>query len=166
MLLDSVRDYIEKKYEFISLLLSSDFEGDALSLANFHASILKEIKRFDRPIKKPAIIVSSGEAHVRLPKIHGRGGRNSHFALALAKEIEGIPGITALAADTDGIDGNGENAGAIVDGSTYGLVREYYPDKDPVELFDSFNIHKKVNTLFCTKPTGINLNDFRAALVR
>ena len=95
MLLDSVRDYIEKKYEFNLLLLSSDLEGDASSLANFHASILKEIKRFDRPIKKPAIIVSSGEAHVKLPKNHGRGGRNSHFALA-GKEIEGISGITAL----------------------------------------------------------------------
>ena len=105
ILLDSVRHYVEKNYELNLLVLSSDFEGDAASLANFHASILKEIRRFDRPIKKPAIIVSSGEAHVELPKNHGRGGRNSHFALALAKEIEGIPGITALAADTDGIDG-------------------------------------------------------------
>ena len=96
-------------------------------MANFHASILKEIKRFDRPIKKPAIIVSSGEAHVKLPKNHGRGGRNSHFALALAKEIEGIPGITALAADTDGIDGFEKNAGAIISGDTFKVIEKESP---------------------------------------
>ena len=55
-------------------MLSSDFEGDASSLAKFHASIFKEIKRFDRPIEKPAIIISSGESQVKLPKTYGRGG--------------------------------------------------------------------------------------------
>ncbi|MFL2799941.1 MAG: glycerate kinase [Paracoccaceae bacterium] len=116
-LLDSMQEYIKKKYELNTLVLSSEFEGDASSLAKFHASILKEIRQFDRPIKKPAIIVSSGESHVKLPKSYGRGGRNSHFALALAKEIEGIPGITALAADSDGIDGFEKKCGCNYFGS-------------------------------------------------
>ena len=77
-----------------------------------------------------------------------------------------MEGVTVLSADTDGIDGNGENAGAIVDCSTFRSARKYFPEEDPVELFDSYNIHKKLNTLFCTGPTGINLNDFRAAIVR
>ncbi len=166
ILLYSVRDYIEKKYKFNLLLLSSEFEGDASSLANFHASILKEIKRFDRPIKKPAIIVSGGEAHVKLPKTHGRGGRNSHFALALAKEIDGISGITALAADTDGIDGFEKNAGAIISGNTFEVLKKRAPDKDFLEDFDSFSAHKIASSLFYSGATGINLNDIRIAIVR
>ena len=157
---------IEKKYKFNLLLLSSEFEGDASSLANFHASILKEIKRFDRPIKKPAIIVSSGEAHVELPKNHGRGGRNSHFALALAKEIEGVPGITALVADTDGIDGFEKNAGAIISGETIKVLNKKAPSKDFLRDCDSFSAHKIASSLFYSGATGINLNDIRIAIVR
>ena len=165
-LLDSVSEYIMKNYELNTLVLSSEFEGDAASLARFHASIFKEIKRFDRPIKKPAIIVSSGEAHVRLPKNHGRGGRNSHFALALAKEIEGVPGITALVADTDGIDGFEKNAGAIISGETIKVLNKKAPSKDFLRDYDSFSAHMIASSLFYSGATGINLNDIRIAIVR
>ena len=166
ILLDSMQAYIKKKYKINTLVLSSEFEGDASSLAKFHASILKEIRQFDRPIKKPAIIVSSGESHVKLPKSYGRGGRNSHFALALAKEIEGIPGITALAADSDGIDGFEKNAGAIISGQTFEILKNREPSRDFLKDFDSFSAHKITSSLFYSGATGINLNDIRIAIVR
>ena len=136
------------------------------SLTRLYKNAIKDISRPDSPIKKPAVILSGGEVEIKLPEYYGKGGRNSQFSLALSKEIDGMECVTVLSADTDGIDGNGENAGAIVDSSTYRLARKYYPKKDPVGLFDSFHIHKKLNTLFCTGPTGINLNDFRAILLR
>ena len=166
LLLDCIQDYIEKKYKLNPLILSSDFEGDASSLAKFHASIIKEIKQYGRPIKKPAIVISGGETHVKLPKTHGKGGRNSHFALALAKEIAGITGITVLAADTDGVDGFESNAGAIVTAETFRTLSEKAPKKDFLKDFDSFSAHKIANTLFYTGPTGINLNDLRMAIIR
>ena len=166
ILLNGMVDYIKKKYELDTLVLSSEFEGDASSLAKFHASILKEIRQFNRPIKKPAIIISSGESYVKLPRTHGRGGRNSHFALALAKEIQGIPGITALAADSDGIDGFEQNAGAVVSGQTFEILKKREPSKDFLKEFDSFSAHEIASSLFYSGATGINLNDIRIAIVR
>ena len=114
-----------------------------LTSYNCENTIENAIKYISSPhslIKKPAVILSGGEVEIKLPDCYGKGGRNSQVSLALSKEIAGMEGITFLSADTDGIDGNGENAGAIVDCSTYSSARKYYPEEDPVKLFDSFNI--------------------------
>ena len=166
ILFDEATNYISKSLGLNSVVLSSQFEGDPKSLVRLYKKTIQEISSSNSQILKPVVILSGGEVEIKLPENHGIGGRNSQFSLALSKAIEGIEGVTALSADTDGIDGNGNNAGAIVDGFTYSRLRKYYSDVDPERLFDSFNIHKKVNTLFCTGPTGINLNDFRAVLVR
>ena len=166
ILFDEASKYIEKVLGLNSIILSSQFEGDVNSLTRLYKNAIKDISSPHSLIKKPAVILSGGEVEIKLPDCYGKGGRNSQFSLALSKEIDGMEGVTVLSADTDGIDGNGENAGAIVDCSTFRWARKYFPEVDPVELFDSYNIHKKLNTLFCTGPTGINLNDFRAAIVR
>ena len=101
-----------------------------------------------------------------MPKTHGRGGRNSHFALALAKEIEGMAGITALAADSDGIDGFEQNAGAIISGKTFEILKQKAPSRDFLNEFDSFSAHKIASSLLFSGATGINLNDIRIAIVR
>ena len=166
ILFDKATDYINKTLGLNSLVLSSQFEGPPRSLVQLYKKTIQEISSSDSKIEKPVVILSGGEVEIKLPENHGVGGRNSQFSLALAKAIEGMEGVTALSADTDGIDGNGNNAGAIVDGLTFSKLRKYYSSIDPEKLFDSFNVHKKVNTLFFTGPTGINLNDFRAVLVR
>ena len=166
ILFDEASNYIEKVLGLNAFLLTSQFEGDVNSLIRLYMNAIKDISSPDSSIKRPTVILSGGEVEIKLPKNHGIGGRNSQFSLALAKAIGGMEGVTALSADTDGIDGNGSNAGAIVDGFTYSRLQKYYSSVDPVKFYDSFNILKKSNSLFFTGPTGINLNDFRAVLVR
>ena len=86
--------------------------------------------------------------------------------MALAKEIEGVPGITALVADTDGIDGFEKNAGAIISGDTVKVLNKEAPSKDFLSECDSFSAHKIASSLFYSGATGINLNDIRIAIVR
>ncbi len=166
ILFKEATNYINKTLGLNSFVLSSKFEGDSKSLVQLYKKTIQDISSPSSQIERPVVILSGGEVEVKLPDNYGIGGRNSQFSLELSKEIEGIEGVTALSADTDGIDGIGENAGAIVDGLTYRTIRHYYNDVDPVELYDSFNILEKANSLFNTGPTGINLNDFRAVLVR
>ena len=74
---------------------------------------------YNSPVKKPAFIISGGESLVNLPFNYGKEGETHIFALALAKKIKGLPGVSGFAADTDGIDGNGNNAGAMFTGETF-----------------------------------------------
>ena len=97
----------------------------------------------------------------------GKGGRNTEFLLSFARGIEGCDGIDALAADTDGIDGSEDNAGAFADGGSAGRMRE--AGIDPAEhqrSNDAFTAFDAIGDIFHTGPTGTNVNDFRAILVR
>ena len=97
----------------------------------------------------------------------GRGGRNGEFALALARDIAGLGRVTALAADTDGIDGTEDNAGAFADARSWSRLRDL--GADPAALLacnDSWGAFDLLGDLFVTGPTGTNVNDFRAILIR
>ena len=97
----------------------------------------------------------------------GKGGRNAEFLLAFALAIEGIDGITALAADTDGIDGSEDNAGAFADGSSASRMRAAGIDpRSALANNDAWTAFHAVGDLLVTGPTGTNVNDFRAILVR
>ncbi len=136
----------------------------AASLA--HAAIAREVQTKDRPFRKPVVILSGGETTVTL-RGSGRGGRNTEFLLSLAQELDGTSGIVALAADTDGIDGSEDNAGAFVDGSTCTKLRS--KGRDPATDLnnnDAFSAFQAIDALFSPGPTGTNVNDFRAILVR
>ena len=96
----------------------------------------------------------------------GRGGRNSEFTLSLAGDIAGLDRVTALAADTDGIDGTEDNAGAFADATTWSRLRDQGADpKGLLAANDSWGAFERLGDLFVTGPTGTNVNDFRAVLV-
>jgi len=147
-------------------ILSDAIEGEAREVGRIHAAIAREILNRDRPFNKPTLLLSGGETTVTL-RGKGKGGRNSEFLLAFALGIAGSAGIEALAADTDGIDGSEDNAGAFADGAT--VARLIAAGQSPAVLLDdndAWTAFHAVGDLFVTGPTGTNVNDFRAILVR
>ncbi len=150
----------------VAHILSDAIEGEARDVAQVHAALAREVSARNRPFHKPSLILSGGETTVTI-RGNGKGGRNSEFLLAFALAIEGIDGISALAADTDGIDGMGDNAGAYADGSSASRVRA--KGLDPRAMLannDAYAAFAAIDGLFSPGPTGTNVNDFRAILVR
>jgi glycerate 2-kinase len=96
----------------------------------------------------------------------GKGGRNSEFLAGLAEAIDGLDGVHALAADTDGIDGSERNAGAFCDGTTAARLRERgTPMSGFLAANDAYSAFDLLGDLLETGPTGTNVNDFRAILI-
>ncbi len=148
-----------------AVILSDAIEGEARDVARVHAAIAREVATRNRPFTRPVAILSGGETTVTL-RGRGRGGRNSEFLLALALGIEGLP-IVALAADTDGIDGSEDNAGAFADGDSTARLRAL--GRDPAAMLagnDAWSAFAALGDLFAPGPTGTNVNDFRTILVR
>lgn len=150
-----------------AVILSDAIEGEAREVARMHGAMAREVAQRGRPFAPPVVMLSGGETTVTIKGDHGRGGRNSEFMLSLALEIEGCAGISALAADTDGIDGSEDNAGAFADGQTVARMRA--AGLDPAALLaghDAWSAFDAVGQLFVTGPTGTNVNDLRAILIR
>lgn len=148
-----------------AVILSDSIEGEARDVARVHAAIAREVATRGRPFARPVVILSGGETTVTL-RGKGRGGRNSEFLLALALGIEGLP-VSALAADTDGIDGSEDNAGAFADGGSMARLRAQ--GADPMAMLagnDAWSAFDRLGDLFSPGPTGTNVNDFRAILIR
>lgn len=146
-------------------ILSDAIEGEARDVGRVHAAIAREVAARGRPFARPVVILSGGETTVTL-RGKGRGGRNSEFLLAVALAAEGVP-FAGLAADTDGIDGSEDNAGAFADGSSAGRLRAL--GLDPAAMLaanDAWGAFERLGDLFVTGPTGTNVNDFRAILLR
>jgi hydroxypyruvate reductase len=149
-----------------SHILSDAIEGEARDVAQVLAALSKEVDLRDRPFQRPALLLSGGETTVTV-RGHGKGGRNSEFLLSFALTIEGVDGICALAADTDGIDGSEDNAGAVADGTTCARMRQAGIDpRAALAGNDAYTAFKAIDALVTTGPTGTNVNDFRAILIR
>ena len=149
-----------------AVILSDSIEGEAREVGGVHAAIAREVATRNRPFSKPVLILSGGETTVTL-RAKGKGGRNSEFLLAFAIGISGADNIHALAADTDGIDGSEDNAGAFADGSTVSRMRSGAVDaKAMLAGNNAWTAFNAVGDLFVPGPTGTNVNDLRAILIR
>ncbi len=147
------------------VVLGDTVTGEAREVAQVLAAIAREIVRYDQPFARPVALISGGECTVTI-RGRGRGGRCTEFLLALARELDGVPGAWAIAADTDGIDGSEANAGAIASPDTMaraaaaGLdARALLDDNDAWRFFDA------LGDLVTTGPTRTNVNDYRALLL-
>jgi hydroxypyruvate reductase len=164
--LDAAADMARQR-GIAAAVLSDAIEGEARDVGLVHAALAREVATRNRPFEKPVLLLSGGETTVTLRARGGRGGRNAEFLLSLAIAIDGIEGITALAADTDGIDGSGDNAGAIADGSSAARMRAAGIDPQAaLARNDAYGAFAAIGDLLMTGPTGTNVNDFRAILVR
>lgn len=143
------------------LLLGDDLDAEAEYLGREHAELAREQLAAGRRIA----ILSGGETRVVISKTGGRGGRNLVYLSGLALELDGHPGIFALAADTDGIDGMGDHAGGIVMPSTLARGKaEGVSLEHSLAEHDSYTFFDSCDLLIRTGPTRTNVNDFRLIL--
>ena len=150
-----------------AVILSDAIEGEAKDVGLVHAALARQIASEDQPFKAPVLLLSGGETTVTLSGEFGRGGRNTAFLLSFLNAIEGTERVFALSADTDGIDGSEDNAGAFADGNSAAAMRA--AGIDPVEALganDAWGAFNAVNDLFVPGPTGTNVNDFRAIWIK
>jgi len=147
------------------LILGDAIEGEAREVGKVMAGIAQSCGQHGFPAKKPCVLLSGGETTVTM-KGDGRGGRNTEFLLSLALALDGAPGIHALAADTDGIDGSEDNAGAFIDPTTPVRARSAGLDlRARLANNDAWTCFSVLDDLLVTGPTRTNVNDFRAILI-
>ena len=147
------------------LILGDAIEGEAREVGKALAGMALSCGRHGFPAKKPCVLLSGGETTVTL-KGGGRGGRNTECLLGLALALDGAPDIHALAADTDGIDGSEDNAGAFVAPETLARARTLAVDpRQRLADNDAWGFFAALDDLLVTGPTRTNVNDFRAVLV-
>jgi glycerate 2-kinase len=161
--LDAAAD-VARKAGFTPLILG-DLEGESRDVALVHAGIARQIARHAQPLAPPVAIISGGETTVTV-RGKGRGGRDAEFLLALTLALEGFGGVSAIACDTDGIDGSEDNAGAIMTADSF--ARAAAQGVDLKALFannDAYTAFEKLGDLVVTGPTRTNVNDFRVILV-
>ena len=152
-------------------ILSDEMEGESREVGKVHAALARAVALKGQPFQKPCVILSGGETTVTIRKQaegtpRGRGGRAGEFCMGLALALQGQAGVYALAADTDGIDGVEDNAGAYVAPDTLqraltaGMKLDDFLDRN-----DAYGYFDRLGDLVVTGPTHTNVNDFRVLLI-
>lgn len=147
------------------LILGSAIEGEARDVGLVHAGIARQVAGYGQPGEPPCALISGGETTVTV-RGNGRGGRNAELLLSLAVALDGQAGIAAVAADTDGIDGSEDNAGAMLLPDTLERAARAGLDvKAHLANNDAYPVFALLGDLIVTGPTRTNVNDFRAILI-
>lgn len=144
------------------VILGDAIEGEARAVGAQHAALALAHHAQGQRVA----LISGGECTVRLCAGAGRGGPNAEYLMALALGLDGAEGVSALAVDTDGIDGSGDNAGAMIDPTT--LVRAAAGGIDwaaALEANRSYDSFAALGDLVMTGPTLTNVNDLRIILI-
>lgn len=147
-------------------ILSDEIEGESRDVGAVHAALARAVARRGEPFARPCVVLSGGETTVTVRSPGGRGGRAGEFLLGCVLALQGQPGVWALAADTDGIDGVEDNAGAVVTPDT--LARAAAAGRDAAEdlaRHDAYGFFEALGDLVVPGPTFTNVNDFRALLI-
>ena len=151
-------------------ILSDAIEGESREVGKVHGALARAVAQRSQPFVPPCILLSGGETTVTLGLSKstriGRGGRAGEFGLGLLQALQGYPGIYALAADTDGIDGVEDNAGVFVAPDTWARAQALGLQlQDHQQRHDAYGYFSALGELLVTGPTHTNVNDFRAILI-
>jgi glycerate 2-kinase len=162
--LQAAADFFQAQ-QITPVILGDTVTGEASEVAKVYAAMAREIHQYRQPFKPPVALISGGECTVTV-RGQGRGGRCAEFLLSLAAELGGMPDMYALAADTDGIDGTEDNAGAV-------LLPDSKARADGLGLIaakmlannDGYGYFAALGDLIITGPTRTNVNDYRVILL-
>jgi glycerate 2-kinase len=147
------------------VVLGDTVTGEAAEVAKVYAALVREIRGFNRPFATPVALISGGECTVTV-RGNGRGGRCAEFLTSLAAELDGMSEVYAIAADTDGIDGTEDNAGAVLSPDTAARAAALgLSARGMLENNDGYSYFSALGDLLVTGPTRTNVNDYRAILV-
>ncbi len=147
-------------------ILSDQIEGESREIGKMHAALARQIATRGQPFSRPCVVLSGGETTVTVNAKGGRGGRATEFLLGCAIALQSERGVYVLAADTDGIDGMEDNAGAIVTPSTLVRAKEAgLKAADFLDRNDAYSFFQHLGDLVVPGPTFTNVNDFRALLI-
>lgn len=167
--LDSLRAAAEaaQRLGVTAHILGDALEGESSVVGRVHGDLARFVATRGQPFTPPCVLLSGGETTVTVRTTGGRGGRAGEFLMGCALALKSQPGVWVLAADTDGVDGSEDNAGAVVTPDTLqraaltGLRIEDY-----LQRHDSYSFFAALDDLVITGPTYTNVNDFRAVLIR
>ncbi|RDI15486.1 glycerate kinase [Comamonas sp. AG1104] len=146
-------------------ILGDAIEGEAREVGRVMGGIASQVARRGQPFEAPCVLLSGGETTVTV-RGKGRGGRNVEFLLALCIALDATHGVHALAADTDGVDGQEEIAGALLTPDTLSRARELrLRARDHLDDNDGHGFFEALGDSVITGPTCTNVNDFRAIYI-
>jgi hydroxypyruvate reductase len=162
--LEAAADYVRTQgYE--PVILGDTITGEAQEVGMEQATLVRQ--HLLTKANGPIALISGGECTVTIPNgIKGRGGRCSEYLLSFFAASTDLPYVSALAADTDGIDGSEKNAGAWFTpairqaADKQGLIPSQFLAKH-----DCYGFFAQLDALVETGPTLTNVNDFRIILL-